>query len=122
MAIRNILDYQNNIVGQLELPDDTSEVVWERELALYSQAPIAVEIPDVTPRQIRQALILSGIALADIETALDSLPEPSQSLARVEWEYSVAFQRSRPLVVQMGAMLGFTSEQLDALWALAKTL
>lgn len=79
-------------------------------------------IADVTPRQIRQAMIISGISLTSIETALSSLPEPTQSLARVEWEYSIAFQRNRPLVIQMGAMLGFTSGQLDAVWKLAASL
>lgn len=81
-----------------------------------------VEIPDVTPRQMRQALILSGVSIETIETALDSLPEPTKSLAKTEWEYSLAFQRSRPLVAQVGALLGWTSEQLDDLWLFAATL
>lgn len=83
---------------------------------------IEVLLPDVTPRQIRQALILSGISLAAIDAALDALPEPTKSLARTEWEYSISFQRSRPLVAQVGQMLGWTSAQLDALWQLAGTL
>lgn len=82
----------------------------------------AEPIEDVTPRQIRQALILSGISTQQIEDALATLPEPTQSLARTEWEYSIAFQRDRPLVAQVGQMLGWTSEQLDDLWRLAKSL
>lgn len=81
-----------------------------------------VILKDVTPRQIRQALVLSGITTEQIETALDSLPEPTRTLARIEWEYSVAFQRSRPLVATVGQMLGQTPEQLDALWILAGSL
>lgn len=79
-------------------------------------------IPDVTPRQIRQALILSGISMASIDEALASLSEPTKSLVMAEWEYSIAFQRSRPLVTQVGQMLGWTSEQLDNLWLFAGTL
>jgi hypothetical protein len=82
----------------------------------------AEPIKDVTPRQIRQALILSGISAQQIEDALATLPEPTQSLARAEWEYSIAFQRERPLVGQVGQMLGWTSEQLDDLWHLAASL
>ena len=79
-------------------------------------------LPDVTPRQIRQALILSGISLAAIDAALDTLPEPTKSLARTEWEYSISFQRNRALVTQVGQMLGWTPAQLDALWQFAGTL
>lgn len=80
------------------------------------------DIPDVTPRQIRQALILSGITLQQIDDALATLPEPTKSLAMVEWEHSISFQRSRPLVASVGQMLGWTSEQLDNLWLYAGTL
>lgn len=79
-------------------------------------------LPDVTPRQIRQALILSGVAIIDIETALNSLSEPTKSMALVEWEYSNAFQRNRPLVLEVANLLGWTSTQLDNLWILAATL
>lgn len=87
----------------------------------HDATPIVI-LPDVTPRQIRQALILSGISLDSIETTLDNLPEPTRSMAKIEWEYSTAFQRNRPLVIQVGTLLGWTSEQLDDLWTLAKGL
>lgn len=77
---------------------------------------------DVTPRQMRQALVLSGVSLEMIENALNSLSEPTRSLARIEWEYSIAFQRNRPLVTQVGLMLGWTDTQIDALWRLAASL
>lgn len=77
---------------------------------------------DVTPRQIRQAMVLSGISMASIDAAIDALPEPTKSLARIEWEYSTMFIRSNPLVGQIGMALNKTPEELDALWALAATL
>lgn len=85
--------------------------------------PNQIPVPDsVTPRQIRQALIISGVSLSQIDDALNSLSEPVKSLARVEWEYSIAFQRNRPLVRQVALMLGWTDEQLDNLWKLAASL
>lgn len=80
------------------------------------------EIADVTPRQIRQALVLMGISLTDIDNALNALPEPTKSLARIEWEYSISFQRHRPLVESVGAMMGWNSTQLDNLWRFAAGL
>jgi hypothetical protein len=120
--VHNILDYQGNVVGQLELPDNTPADVVAAKLAPYAKAPAPEVIEDVTPRQIRQALILSGYSLAMIDSAISQLPEPTQSLARVEWEYSTMVQRNRPLVSQMAALLGVSSAQLDALFKLAKTL
>lgn len=122
METRNILNYLGDVIGQLELPDGTSEEIWAEKLAVYAVAPATPIIADVTPRQIRQALILSGVSISQIDDALESLPEPTRSLAKTEWEYSTSFQRSRPLVSQVGALLGWSSTQLDDLWLYAAGL
>lgn len=121
MITRDILNHLGQKIGVLNFPDGTSEQEIAAKLAVYSQPPPVV-IRDVTPRQIRQALILSGISMQQIEDALNTLPEPQKSLAKTEWEYSIAFQRQRPLVLAVGQMLGWTSQQLDDLWRLAATL
>lgn len=79
-------------------------------------------IRDVTPRQIRQALVLSGVTLQQIELALDTLPEPSRTMAKIEWEYSIVYQRNRSYVDSVGQMLGWTSEMIDNLWRFAGSL
>lgn len=81
-----------------------------------------LDLPDVTPRQIRQAFILSGLLTTVIEDAFLALPEPTKSFAEVEWQYSLSFKRRRPLVIQVGLMLGWTEKQLDDLWILAGKL
>jgi hypothetical protein len=118
----DILDYLGNKIGEAEFPDSMSEQEIAEKLVSYAKAPAAEVIADVTPRQIRQALILKGVSLAQIDTALNSLPEPTKSLALAEWEYSTAFQRHRPLVAQVGQMLGWSSNDLDSLWKFAATL
>lgn len=104
------------------LVDCTSEVKsnWIYDGVNFT-APVA-PIVDITPRQIRLALEKSGISLSSVDTALDSLPEPIRTFAKIEWEHSVIFDRTVPLVTQMGAMLGITPEQIDNLWRLAATL
>jgi len=96
-------------------PEPDVDWVWDRGV-FYR------DIPSVTPRQIKQALILSGIFLSQIDEALDTLPEPTRGLAKVEWQESVAFDRRRPLVAQVGIMLGWTPEQLDNLWIFAGSI
>lgn len=122
MIKRDIINYLDEKVGEIEFPDETPEAVIEAKLAKYALPPPTPVFEDVTPRQMRQALILSGVTMQQIEDALDALPESTKSLAKVEWEYSLAFQRNRPLVAQVAQLLGWTSEQLDNLWAFAKTL
>src|ERR1017187_66994 len=120
--IRNILDYQGYIIGTMTLPDDTSDADWAAALAVYATPPPTPVIPDVTPRQMRQALVLAGVNIANIDAAIATLPQPMQSLTQIEWDYSLAFERNNPLVAEIGAMMGWTSAQLDALWLFAGTL
>lgn len=80
------------------------------------------ELPDITPRQCRQGLILSGVSLDSIQAALSSLPEPTRSLALTEWEYSISFKRRRPLVLSVALMLGWSEDDLDNLWIFAEKL
>jgi hypothetical protein len=92
-------------------------------LAAYNVAGLEKqEIADVTPRQMRQAMILSGISIPSIEAAIQTLPEPNRSLAQVEWEYSIAFKRSNPLVAMIGVVVGKTPAEIDSLWLLAATI
>ncbi len=80
------------------------------------------DIPDITPRQARQAIVLNGYSIEYIDGVISSLPEPSRTLALIEWEYSTAFVRRNPLVDQIGFVLGLTPDQMDELWIFGGTL
>jgi len=57
-----------------------------------------------------------------VEAAIDAIEdETDREVARIEWEYATTFERSHPLVNQIGAALGLTPEQIDAMWAEAAT-
>lgn len=122
MEKRDILNHLGEKIGELELPEGTPENVWQARLSAFAQPPAVAPIPDVTPRQFRQALILKGISKQNIEEVINSQPEPLRSLAMIEWEYSTVFKRDRPLINQMAPHLGFTSQDLDDLWRMAATL
>jgi hypothetical protein len=95
--IRNLYDYLGNKTGELNLPDDTPEYIWQEKIANAAKKPDPIIPPDVTPRQIRQAIIMmGGITIEQIEAALNQLPEPTRSLAKIEWEYSISFKRKNP--------------------------
>ena len=89
---------------------------------IYDKGVFYPDIKAVTPRQIRQALILMGHPLSEIDNAINALPEPSRSLASVEWEYSTLVFRTNKLVGMLGHMQGWTEQQLDDLWIFAGKL
>lgn len=39
MATRNIMDVNGNVIGQLTLPDDTTDAAWAVALAPYAMPP-----------------------------------------------------------------------------------
>lgn len=76
----------------------------------------------VTRRQARQALLMADL-LDDVQPAIDAIPDPVQRrMAQIEWEDSLEFVRTRPLVIQIGEALGLDSAALDALFIHAATL
>lgn len=85
---------------------------------LAAQLPARVADPAVvTMRQARLALHNAGI-LPAVETCMATAPKPVQ----IEWEFADTVPRSSELVTSIGAQLGLTSEQIDALFVAAKAL
>lgn len=80
-------------------------------------------MPDLTGRQLRLALIGNGITTSQVTTAIGSIPnELDRDKAMVEWEYASSFARLHPLIATVGAALGLTDEQIDAMWLAALSL
>lgn len=71
----------------------------------------------VTPRQLRLALTQSGLR-SQVESAVAA---GSQDM-KDTWEFSTECFRDNPMLNAMGAALGKTEADLDALFALAATL
>jgi hypothetical protein len=78
--------------------------------------PVAptVPIPSITARQLRLWLLSQDRALADVDAAIDALPVEHREAARVEWEYSTAYERTHPLIESIGVALGFDDVEIDA--------
>ena len=90
------------------------------DLALAGlQQPTAIEA--VTMRQARLALHAKGL-LTVVVSAIDSLPEPQKTAAKIEWEYSSEVHRQSQMTNLIAAVLGLTEQQVDDLFALAASL
>lgn len=99
----------------------TPEEIAEIEARKFSPGPAPIP-QSVTRRQARQALLLAGL-LDDVPLAIEAIPDETQRrLAQIEWEDSLEFIRTRPLVIQIGAALGLDAAGLDQMFVTASTL
>lgn len=105
----------------IEAPDE-AQIGGAYDGTFHPAPPPVPVVPQViTPRQARLALLRAGL-LASVDSALTSLPEPQKSAAQVEWEYATKVERNSALVNQLGAALGLSQEQIDALFIQAESL
>jgi hypothetical protein len=71
----------------------------------------------------RKALILGGVSLAAVDAAIDSITDSTErDLARTDWEYAASVRRHSPLVDSLGAAIGLTEAEIDALFIAAGSL
>lgn len=83
---------------------------------------VAPGVPQVvTMRQARLALLGAGL-LPLVDDAINALPDPPRTAARIEWDYSNEVHRDKPFVQMLGGALGLTGEQLDNLFTQAAQL
>lgn len=86
-------------------------------------APPQPAVPaSVTMRQARLALLGAGL-LDDVDAAIAAIPDATvRRAAQIEWEFSNEVQRHNSFTAMLGAGLGLTAEQIDALFIQAVTL
>ena len=77
----------------------------------------------VSARQIRLYLIRHGISLAQVDAAIDAIPDAQQrEECRVEWDYAPYVERSHPMLVPLAAALGLSESQVDEAFREASTI
>ena len=91
--------------------------IYKQQIGLLPPIAVKPPTPACTPRQIRQVLTAVGLRAA-VEAAVAA---GSQDL-RDWWEFSTIIERTHPEVIAMGAALGQTPEQLDALFTAGAAL
>lgn len=109
-------------LGGSAVQTDTGNIGDAYAAGNFTPAAPAAPVPaSVTMRQARLALHAAG-KLAAVEAAIEALPDPPKTAARIEWDYSNEVQRHNGFVASLAPALGLSEVQLDDLFRLAATL
>ena len=103
--------------GAPELVEMTQSEINEH----LNPAPVLYIPAIVTMRQARLALYAAGL-LSQVEAAIDALPEPNRTVARIEWDYASEVHRASEFVTLLGAALELDKQSLDDLFLKAREL
>ena len=76
----------------------------------------------VSQRQLRTQLALNGFNLNSVQTAIDSLSEPSKTIAQIAWDYALTFVRTDSLLISLAGILGISEIELDTIFINANKL
>ncbi len=116
-TIINVVDLPELREGYIEIPEGcVAWVDWTYIDGSFFPPIPKPKVPEfVTMRQARLALLYDG-KLANVITAINSIPGEDGDAARIEWDYSGSVYRHKPLVLSMGAILGLSSADLDTLF------
>lgn len=98
--------------------DTTIPILLAAGYKIIDPLPDPVYVSDfITMGQCRAYLITHNLFSA-VDAAIKQMPPLAQS----DWEYRTTVLRSNPLVVQMQAMFGWTSEQMGQMFIDASKL
>lgn len=90
------------------------------EIALHN-APVVPA--SVSRRQLRQALVLANIPLANIDYAISQIPDATEkTLMEIYWSDSTEFERNHPKLIDFSQALNISESIADQLFILAATL
>jgi hypothetical protein len=80
--------------------------------------------PDTcSPRQLRIALIQTGISPSAIDSQINAIPDLIQrEIAYAEWEYALEIKKEHPLVQMIAINLNLTEQEVSNIFSLAVTL
>jgi hypothetical protein len=109
--------------GPLIPLDDPDYLAWvaEGNTPLQPEPFVPVVPLSITMRQARLALMGAGL-LTTVNNAVAAMTGAEGDAARIEWEFSSAVERNKPLVAGLSAALGLSTAQVDALFITATTL
>ena len=109
-------------------PEPHGRAVYAQALAMgpapyVEPEPQTPALPVLTRRQLRLGLLANGITTAQVEAVIAAIPdEIDRETAQIEWADASQYERTHPLVDQIGVAMSLTPAQIDNMWTAASSL
>ena len=107
---------RGGIYAGLEWQDTQQSKPTEEEVADAMLLPEPVAVPQEAAMWALKELCLVRGHAAEIETALNSLPDPPRTIARNRWENKDTISRNSPIIAQMQHLLQWDDAYVDELF------
>mgnify|MGYP003392629182 FL=1 len=75
----------------------------------------------VTALQFKMQALIQGLN-DDIDNAINNLPEPNKSIAKLKYEYATEFIRKDVLVITIGQIIGLSKKEINEFFLNASKL
>ncbi len=112
--------YVNSNIEEL-IDEETGRTYFRYDVDLHYW-PIPPIVPEeVYAWRLRLSTQIAGLK-PSIDGLLDQLTEPEKTVAKEAWNAGVTIRRDSPLVGQLAAALGLSSEQVDELFVQANAI
>lgn len=106
-TVQEVFDYSKHVA----LAKHLAKGSLGQDVGEFSYVPTSISV-----RQARQQLIVMGLT-GQVEAIIDGTVDVTEkAVLRNYWEYSQVFERTSPVLVQLGQGLGLTDAELDNLF------
>ena len=99
----------------------TTGVLQTRALTTAEIAALPGPLPPSVPQSVTRFQALAALHLAGHLPAVQAIMDAPETpiLAKLAWDNALSFERSSPTLASLAAVLGLTSQDLDALFTAA---
>lgn len=111
--------FENSNIEELVNEEGKPYFQYDVELHSWPTPPVVPE--EVYAWRLRLSTQIAGLKTA-IDSLLEQLPQPEQTVAKEAWNAGVTIRRDSPLVAQLAGALGLLSEQVDELFIQANAI
>jgi|694.fasta_scaffold141192_3 hypothetical protein len=116
-VIKNTINYDPNcqVITNYEYYFDNNNVYQNPIIESFTPISQQAYVPNqITATQIRLWLVRNNIPLSSIEDIIKGVENDlTRNELLVQWEYAPYVERNNPFINSLGALLGFSPDQID---------
>ncbi|AGC35618.1 hypothetical protein RHEph02_gp051 [Rhizobium phage RHEph02] len=105
-------------------PEYLSLDINDPRVAKYMSDPTGLldAFKPLTPIRLELGMLYLNLVPDQVAAAIDALPEPDRTIAKIYWNRTEWFKRDDPILARVSAVFGLTEQQIDEAWKYAEQL